>query len=372
MSEGRRSFWGFGRKRASETETPPDTATEADAAPEAPSAPEVAPEPSPAPQPTPTPADPAPTPPATGEEQARSGGWFTRLRDGLTRSSNRLGDSVSALFTKKKLDASSLQDLEDILIEADLGVDTAMAITDRLAESRFSKGIEAHELQEVLAEEVERVLTPLATPLKPGGATPYVVLVVGVNGTGKTTTIGKIAAKEAASGKKVVLAAGDTFRAAAVEQLKIWGERAGAKVISGLPKADAAGLVYEALDAAEGSDLLLIDTAGRLQNKAELMAELEKIVRVIKRRIPDAPHAVILTLDATTGQNAMSQVDIFRQSVGVTGLVMTKLDGTARGGILVAIGNKHALPIHYIGVGEGIDDLAPFEARDFARAIAGL
>jgi len=352
VSEGRRSFWGFGRRRSEEKpasdETAPEEAAPADTRTEAPA---VA--------------------PAEGPDEEK-GGWFSRLRRGLSRSSNKLGDSVSSLFTKKKLDASSLQDLEDILIEADLGVDTAMAITDRLSEQRYARGIEPNELQEVLAEEVEKVLAPLARPLEIQGAKPFVLLVVGVNGTGKTTTIGKIAAQEARAGRKVVLAAGDTFRAAAVEQLKVWGERAGAEVIAGAPKADAAGLVFEALDAAKGADLLIVDTAGRLQNKAELMAELEKIVRVVRRRIPDAPHATLLTLDATTGQNAMNQVDIFREKVGVTGLVMTKLDGTARGGILVAIGSKHQLPIHYVGVGEGIDDLAPFAARDFARAIAGL
>ena len=360
MSEGRRSFWGFGRKRTTEAEPDPDKA-----APAAP--PEDA---EPAADATPATAPPAAeTPAATGDDAPR--GWFSRFTRGLSRSSGRLGDRVSSLFTKKKLDASSLQDLEDILIEADLGVDTAMAITDRLSQERYAKGIEAHELQEVLASEVETRLGPLARPLDVTGS-PAVILVVGVNGTGKTTTIGKLAAKQAAAGKRVVLAAGDTFRAAAVEQLKIWGERSGAKVVSGASGADPAGLVFEALDAAKDADVLIIDTAGRLQNKAELMAELEKIVRVIKRRIPDAPHAVLLTLDATTGQNALNQVDIFRERVGVTGLVMTKLDGTARGGILVAIANKHALPIHFIGLGEGIDDLAPFEARAYARAIAGL
>ncbi|ORE95599.1 cell division transporter substrate-binding protein FtsY [Stappia sp. 22II-S9-Z10] len=379
MSE-RRSFWGFGRKKSADPAPAPDVppeaapqdeaapaaAPEAHAAPEAQAAPVEAPVPPPPAVPTP-----APTAPAAAAAAAKDG-WFTRLRKGLGRSSNRLGDQVSSLFTKKKLDASSLQDLEDILIEADLGVDTAMAITDRLSEGRYARGIEADELQEVLADEVEKVLAPLARPLDLTGPRPYVVLVVGVNGTGKTTTIGKIAAQEAAAGKKVVLAAGDTFRAAAVEQLKIWGQRSGCTVVAGAPKADAAGLVYEALDAAKDADVLLIDTAGRLQNRAELMAELEKIVRVIKRRNPDAPHAVLLTLDATTGQNALNQVEIFGKTVGVTGLVMTKLDGTARGGILVAIGAKHKLPIHFIGVGEGIDDLAPFRAEDFARAIAGL
>ncbi|MEM8627467.1 MAG: signal recognition particle-docking protein FtsY [Pseudomonadota bacterium] len=335
MSGGKRSFWGFGRQREDETATPEQSAND------------------------------------TVPPQEEKSNWFSRLTKGLAKSSGKLGDSVSSLFTKQKLDASSLQDLEDILIEADLGVDTAMAITDTLSQGKYAKGISPEDLQDVLAGEVEGVLAPLAKPLAMDGK-PFVTLVVGVNGTGKTTTSGKIASRERAAGKKVVLAAGDTFRAAAVDQLKIWGERTGADVVAGAPGADPAGLVFDALDRAADADVLLIDTAGRLQNKAELMAELEKIVRVIKRRLPDAPHAVLLTLDATTGQNAMSQVEIFGKTAGVTGLVMTKLDGTARGGILVAIGAKHALPIHYIGVGEGIDDLAPFEARDFARAIAGL
>ena len=365
MSRGLRSLWGFGRRKGGDPETEqapeaPDTADEAAEVPD-PSEPRAGP-----------PSGSSVDRPVDADETDAKGGWFSRIRKGLAKSSNKLGDRVSSLFTKKKLDAASLQDLEDILIEADLGVDTAMAITDRLSEQRYSRGVEGHELQEVLAEEVERVLSPLARPLELNGAKPFVLLVVGVNGTGKTTTIGKIAAQEVRAGKKVVLAAGDTFRAAAVEQLQVWGERAGAKVVSGAQKADAAGLVYEALDAAQDADLLIVDTAGRLQNKAELMSELEKIVRVVKRRVPDAPHATLLTLDATTGQNAMSQVDIFRDKVGVSGLAMTKLDGTARGGILVAIGAKHQLPIYYVGVGEGIDDLAPFEARDFARAIAGL
>lgn len=359
MSEGRRSFWGFGRKKSADPAPPADPTPPADS---------VAPEEAPTP-PAPVPADAAPD----VSEKPEKKGWFSRLTSGLSRSSNNLGDKVSSLFTKKKLDASSLQDLEDILIEADLGVDTAMAITDRLSEGRYAKGIEPEDLQDVLAGEVERVLEPLAAPLVIDKS-PFVLLVVGVNGTGKTTTIGKIAAQERQNGRNITLAAGDTFRAAAVDQLKIWGERTGAHVVAGAAGADPAGLVFEAIDAVEarGDDLLIIDTAGRLQNKTELMAELEKIVRVIKRRMPDAPHAVLLTLDATTGQNALNQVDIFGKTVGVTGLVMTKLDGTARGGILVAIGAKHGLPIHYIGIGEGIDDLAPFQAKDFARAIAGL
>ncbi|WP_349358589.1 signal recognition particle-docking protein FtsY [Stappia sp.] len=300
--------------------------------------------------------------------------WFARLKDGLSRSSASLTGGITALFTKRKLDAETLEDLEDLLIQADLGVDTAMAIAERIGEGRFDKEIAPDEVRRVLAEEVARVLEPVARPLTLDPARkPHVILVVGVNGTGKTTTIGKLAAKLRAEGKTVMLAAGDTFRAAAVEQLKIWGQRTGSEVIARDTGADAAGLVFDAMDQARAAsaDVLLIDTAGRLQNRAELMAELEKVVRVIKKHDPDAPHSVLLTLDATTGQNAMSQVEIFGRTAGVTGLVMTKLDGTARGGILVAIAAKHKLPVHFIGVGEGIDDLEAFKAEDFAAAIAG-
>ncbi len=268
-----------------------------------------------------------------------------------------------------------LEELEDVLIQADLGVDTAMAITDRLSQGRYNKEIEPEEVREILSEEVEKVLEPVAHPLNlDTGRKPHVVLMVGVNGTGKTTTIGKLSQKLANEGKKVMLAAGDTFRAAAVEQLKIWGERTGAEVIARDTGADAAGLAFDAMKEAKDKavDVLLIDTAGRLQNKAELMDELEKVIRVIKKHDPEAPHTVLLTLDATTGQNALNQVEIFGRVAGVTGLVMTKLDGTARGGILVAIAAKHELPVHFIGVGEGVDDLEAFSAKDFAAAIAGL
>ncbi|QGZ35143.1 signal recognition particle-docking protein FtsY [Stappia indica] len=310
--------------------------------------------------------------PASDEAPRRS--WLSRLTEGLSRSSASLTGGISSLFTKRKLDAATLEELEDLLIQADLGVETAMAITERIAEGRFNKQISPDEVRRILAEEVTKVLAPVAQPLVlDTGHKPHVVLVVGVNGTGKTTTIGKLAAKLSAEGRKVMLAAGDTFRAAAVEQLKIWGERTGAPVVARDIGADAAGLVFDAMQAARdaGCDVLLIDTAGRLQNRAELMAELEKVVRVIRKHDPSAPHSVLLTLDATTGQNAMSQVEIFGRTAGVTGLVMTKLDGTARGGILVAIAAKHALPVHFIGVGEGIDDLEPFTAEDFASAIAG-
>ena len=309
---------------------------------------------------------------ALAAEPARS--WFQRLRDGLSRSSGQLSGQITSLFTKRRLDEETLQDFEDVLIQADLGVETATRITERLSEGRYGKEMTGEAVRAILAEEVERSLAPVARPLELDlSVKPHVILVVGVNGTGKTTTIGKLAAKLTRGGLKVTLAAGDTFRAAAVEQLKIWGERTGSAVVARDIGADAAGLAFEAYDEAlrNGSDVLIIDTAGRLQNRTELMAELEKIVRVLRKRAPDAPHTVLQTLDATTGQNAMSQVEIFRNVAGVNGLVMTKLDGTARGGILVAIATRHALPVYFIGVGEGIDDLEPFKARDFAEAIAG-
>eukprot|EP00903_Cladosiphon_okamuranus_P002441 g2439.t1 len=319
--------------------------------------------------------DPVIEPPVKLEPEEPKQSWFQRLKKGLSRSSASLTDGITSIFTKRKLDASMLEELEDILIQADLGVDTAMAITDRLSEGRYNKEISPEEVREILSEEVERVLEPVARPLDLGtGQKPHVVLMVGVNGTGKTTTIGKLSQKLRSEGKSVMLAAGDTFRAAAVEQLKIWGERTGAEVIARDTGADAAGLAFDAMKAAKERDVdvLLIDTAGRLQNKAELMDELEKVIRVIKKHDPDAPHTVILTLDATTGQNALNQVEIFGKVAGVTGLVMTKLDGTARGGILVAIAAKHGLPVHFIGVGEGVEDLEPFSAKEFASAIAGL
>ena len=301
--------------------------------------------------------------------------WFQRLRDGLSRSSRELRDSISGVFTKRRLDEDTLQDLEDVLIRADLGVETAMRIADTLSSGRFGKEVSEEEVRGVMASEVEKVLTPVALPLELDlSHKPHVILVVGVNGTGKTTTIGKLAAKLAEGGLSVMLAAGDTFRAAAIEQLKIWGERTGSPVVSSKLGADAAGLAWDAFENAKeaGSDVLIIDTAGRLQNKAELMAELEKIVRVLGKHDPEAPHTVLQTVDATTGQNALNQVEIFRNVAGVNGLVMTKLDGTARGGILVSIAAKHKLPVYFIGVGEQVDDLEPFSASDFARAIAGV
>jgi fused signal recognition particle receptor len=301
--------------------------------------------------------------------------WFQRLRQGLARTSSQLTGQITALFTKRKLDDETLQDLEDLLIQADLGVETALRITDTLASERYGKDVTGEDVSRIMAAEITKVLAPVAKPLQLDlSHKPHVILVVGVNGTGKTTTIGKLAAKLSGAGLKVMLAAGDTFRAAAIEQLKIWAERTKSDIVSSKLGADAAGLAYEAFEQArlKKSDVLIIDTAGRLQNRTELMAELEKIVRVLGKLDPDAPHTVLQTLDATTGQNALNQVEIFRNVAGVNGLIMTKLDGTARGGILVAISAKHKLPVYFIGVGEGVDDLEPFEAKDFAEAIAGI
>ena len=325
------------------------------------------------PPPTEAEAEQAPAP-AEKQPEAPRAGWFQRLKQGLNRTASRLTDGITSVFTKRKLDDETLEELEDLLIQADLGLGVAESVAAALKKTRYNSDISPDEVREILAQEVEKVLAPVAKPLEIDAAKkPHVVLMVGVNGTGKTTTIGKYASQFGKEGLKVMLAAGDTFRAAAIEQLKIWGERTGAAVVSGEPGADAAGLAYDALSRAqaEGCDLLLIDTAGRLQNKTALMAELEKVIRVIKKLDPSAPHSVLLTLDATTGQNALSQVEIFGKTAGVTGLVMTKLDGTARGGILVAIASKYGLPVHAIGVGESAADLQSFHARDFARAIAG-
>jgi fused signal recognition particle receptor len=317
-------------------------------------------------------ADP-PAAPEAGEATRRS--WLGRLAAGLSRTSSTLGRGVADIFAKRKLDATALDELEDILIQADLGLAAAARIRAAVGAGRYDKGIEPEAVKAILAEEITRSLEPVAQPLTiDASKKPFVILVVGVNGSGKTTTIGKLAAKFAADGLEVTLAAGDTFRAAAIEQLKIWASRAGADIVAREPGGDAASLAFEAFTRAKttGADVLLIDTAGRLQNRAELMNELEKIVRVIKKVDAEAPHATLLALDATVGQNALSQVEIFGRIAGVTGLVMTKLDGTARGGILVAVAEKFGLPVHFIGVGEGVDDLEPFAARDFAAAIAGV
>jgi len=299
--------------------------------------------------------------------------WWKRLSGGLKRSSSALGTAVSDLLTKRRLDADAMEDLESELIRADLGVETAARITEALGAGRFEKGVAPDDVKAVLAGEIEKALAGVDRPLEITSR-PFVILVVGVNGSGKTTTIGKLASKFRAEGKSVLLAAGDTFRAAAIDQLRIWGERTGAAVIAREPGADPAGLAFDAIAQAKAEclDIVMVDTAGRLQNKTELMSELEKIVRVMRKVIPDAPHAVLLVLDATVGQNALSQVELFQKTADVTGLVMTKLDGSARGGILVALATKFALPVHFIGVGEGVDDLQPFTARDFARAIVGL
>ncbi|MFD2056483.1 signal recognition particle-docking protein FtsY [Mesorhizobium calcicola] len=338
----------------------------------------------PAPQPKPVPAPGKVTvtkkveqkaEPQKAPEPAPRRSWFQRMRDGLARSSRELTGNIAGVFTKRKLDEETLQDLEDVLIRADLGMETALRVTDALASSRYGKDVSDIEVRAIMAAEVEKVLTHVAMPLELDlSHKPHVILVVGVNGTGKTTTIGKLAAKLTDGGLSVMLAAGDTFRAAAIEQLKIWGERTKSPVIASKLGADAAGLAYDAFEKAReaGSDVLIIDTAGRLQNKTELMAELEKIVRVLGKLDPEAPHTVLQTVDATTGQNALNQVEIFRNVAGVNGLVMTKLDGTARGGILVAIAAKHKLPVYFIGVGEQVDDLEPFSASEFARAIAGV
>lgn len=376
MSEsGKRNLFGRmfgGGKTPPSAPTPAEEKSPAEEKPASPPAPEDA-----------IPVEQAPLQPAPEAVAAAAGSeneaprlrWYQRLRQGLTRTSSRLTDGITGVFTKRKLDDETLEELEDLLIQADLGLDVAASVAAALRKSRYNSDITPEEVRTILAQEVEKVLGPVAKPLEIDTAKkPHVVLVVGVNGTGKTTTIGKYASQFTKQGLKVMLAAGDTFRAAAIEQLKIWGERTGAAVVASEPGADAAGLAFDALRRAkdEGYDVLLIDTAGRLQNKSALMAELEKVIRVIKKIDGTAPHSVVLTLDATTGQNALSQAEIFGKTAGVTGLVMTKLDGTARGGILVAISSKYALPVHAIGVGESAADLQSFQAQDFARAIAGI
>jgi fused signal recognition particle receptor len=327
-----------------------------------------------APTPEEVPGPPEMLPPAAGNVSEPGGSWLQRLASGLKRSSDQIAGGISSVFTKKKLDQAMLDELEDILIQADFGVDMAQSVTETLRRDRFDRDIAADEVRTILAAEVEKTLSAVALPLDIEAAhKPFVILMVGVNGSGKTTTIGKLASLLRAAGKSVTLAAGDTFRAAAIEQLQVWGQRTGAPVIARATGSDASGLAFDALTEARasGSDVLIIDTAGRLQNRDELMSELEKIIRVIKKVDATAPHATLLTLDATTGQNALNQVEIFGKRAGVTGLVMTKLDGTARGGILVAIARKYGLPVHFIGVGEGVDNLEPFAAGDFARAIVG-
>ncbi|MGC2411205.1 MAG: signal recognition particle-docking protein FtsY, partial [Stellaceae bacterium] len=302
-------------------------------------------------------------------------GWLAQLRAGLSRSSARLGEGINTIFLRRRLDDAALGELEDLLIASDMGVGVAGEVVAALRRTRFNQEVSPEEVRVALAEEIIRLVEPVMKPLRVDSAKkPFVVLVVGVNGSGKTTTIGKLAKQYRDAGKRVILAAGDTFRAAAVEQLQIWGDRAECPVVTRPTGSDAAGLAYDALVKAreEGADLLLIDTAGRLQNKADLMAELQKIVRVLRKLDAAAPHAVLLVLDATVGQNAHAQAEIFRATVGVTGIVMTKLDGTAKGGVLVSLAEKYGIPIHLIGIGEGIEDLRPFEARAYARSLLGL
>ncbi|WP_171231873.1 signal recognition particle-docking protein FtsY [Ruegeria sp. HKCCA4812] len=326
-----------------------------------PEVPEPAPAPQPAEPPAPIPAD--PTPVAPPPEIPESKGIL-----------NRLFNRGAVTEMRRTLDDDMLEQLEELLIASDMGVDTALRVTSNMAEGRFGRKLSTTEIKQLLAQEIARVMEPVAKPLPIYPKRPQVVLVVGVNGSGKTTTIGKLASQFKEAGKKVVIAAGDTFRAAAVEQLQVWGDRAGVPVLTAPEGSDPASLAFDALTRAqaEGADLLMIDTAGRLQNRTDLMEELAKIVRVIRKVDDTAPHNTLLVLDATTGQNALSQVETFRNLADVSGLVMTKLDGTAKGGVLVALADKFGLPIHAIGVGEQIDDLAPFDPEEFAAALTGL
>jgi fused signal recognition particle receptor len=329
--------------------------------------------------PQPLPLESAETTPATlaseSAEAQERGGWLGRLRAGMARSSARLTEGINTIFNRRRLDDAALLELEELLIASDMGIGIAAEVTEELRRTRFNQEVSPEEVRGALAEEVIRLVEPVMKPLRLAlDKKPFVILVVGVNGSGKTTTIAKLAKQYRDAGHDVVLAAGDTFRAAGVEQLQIWGERTGCRVVAKPAGSDAAALAFEAFEQAraEGRDILLIDTAGRLHNKANLMGELQKIVRVLKRIDPQAPHSVLLVLDATTGQNAHAQAEIFREMVGVTGIVMTKLDGTARGGVLVSLAEKYGIPIHAIGVGETADDLRPFEARAYARSLVGL
>lgn len=302
-------------------------------------------------------------------------GWLARLRGGLTRSSAKIGDGITGLFTKRRLDAEVLEELEELLIAADLGPVVAARLVADFGKSRFGKEIADQEVKEALATQIAALLEPCAKPLvRDESKRPFVVLMVGVNGSGKTTTIGKMASLFRSQNLNVMMVAGDTFRAAAVAQLQIWGERTGCEVITGAAGSDAAALAYQALEKAkrEDVDVVLIDTAGRLHNKSDLMQELSKISRVIKKVDHEAPHATLLVLDATTGQNALAQVDVFSAMTAVTGLVLTKLDGSAKGGVLVALAERFKQPINAIGVGEGVEDLQPFNAADFARSLMGI
>ena len=309
------------------------------------------------------------------EQEPERKGWFQRLTSGLSLTSDKLVGGITALLTKKKLDAATLQELEDLLITSDLGVATAAKLTANLAREKFDKEVTDEEVREAFAADITEILAPVAKPLEINPLNrPHVVLVCGVNGSGKTTTIGKLAQQWKTEGKTVWLAAGDTFRAAAIEQLQVWGQRAGVPVVARPQGSDPAALAFDAMNEARGAgaDVLMIDTAGRLQNRAELMDELAKVVRVIKKQAPDAPHDCLLVLDGTVGQNAHNQVKVFREMVDVSGLIVTKLDGSARGGVVVALAEDFGLPVHAVGVGEQPDDLRPFEARAFARGLMGL
>lgn len=301
--------------------------------------------------------------------------WFERLKSGLQKTSGKLSQGITDIFTKRKLDAEAVEELEELLIMSDLGPTTAARLAAGVAKSRFDREVSPEEIRSALAEEVAAILDPVAVPMSSDPQhKPEIVLVVGVNGSGKTTTIGKMAKRLRDEGRSVMLAAGDTFRAAAVEQLKVWGERTGCEVVAKETGADAASLAYEAIEKARtaGVDFLLIDTAGRLHNKSDLMAELQKVVRVIRKLDESAPHRTLLVLDATVGQNAMNQVEVFREMTDVSGLIVTKLDGTAKAGVLVALAEKFKLPVHAIGIGEKAEDMRPFSAKDFARSLMGL
>jgi len=358
-------FW----RRGVPDEPAPETSPDPDAIP--PEAAEIATAEPAAAVPIPEP-PPEPIPETPSEQLQR---WFGRLRTGLSRSSSRLNEGINTIFLRRRLDSVALAELEDLLITSDMGTGVAGEVVEALRRSRFNQEVAPEEVRAALADEVIRLVEPVQKPLRIDPAKrPFVILVVGVNGSGKTTTIGKLAKQYRDAGKSVILAAGDTFRAAAVEQLQIWGERADAPVMTRPTGSDAAGLAYDAFERAkqDGAEILLIDTAGRLQNKTDLMGELQKIVRVLKKVDANAPHAVLLVLDATVGQNAHAQAEIFREMVGVTGIVMTKLDGTAKGGVLVSLAEKYGIPIHAIGIGEGAEDLRPFEARAYARSLVGL
>jgi fused signal recognition particle receptor len=311
----------------------------------------------------------------TEEQKPEKKGWLSRLKAGLSRSSSVLTQGINDLFTKRKLDDAAIEELEEILITSDLGVATAARLTKSIAAAKFDQEVSAEEVRGALAAEITTILEPIAIPLViDTNLAPHVVIVCGVNGVGKTTTIGKLAQTYSNEGKKVVLAAGDTFRAAAIEQLKVWGERTNCPVIATELGKDAASLAFDAFEQAKtmNADILLIDTAGRLQNKKELMAELEKIIRVLRKIDDTAPHSCLLVLDATTGQNAHSQVEIFSEMIDVTGLIVTKLDGSSKGGVLVSLAEKFALPVHAIGVGEQAEDMRPFKAQDFANSLMDL